>query len=450
MPAYPLPPINTRLGMHYFPDTLHYRESDLQMWLPNLRSLGASWLTLVTPNDRAIPEYFVEGLVQSGIEPVLHFQGTLSAPGNAEDVKLFLESYAKWGVHYVVFFDRPNRRSAWTTASWTQNDLVDRFLDRYLPFAEAALQLGLTPVFPPLQPGGDYWDTAFLRTALQSLLRRNQNRLLDQLVLSAYAWTGERSLNWGAGGPERWPGAHPYFTPPNEEDQCGFRIFDWYLAISRAVLKQSCPVILFGGGSALDQSAYPAPAVDPTIHSQTNLSIARLMAGEEVKETGTAEITLDAVPPAVLACNFWLLATDPQSPYLPQAWFQNDSQTLPVVDTFHQWVASWQLQSDDRKTLLGKAPLRTSRPLIAHYLLLPIYEWGVADWHLDIIRPFIKKHQPTIGFSLEEAALAARVTVVGGPQAFTDEDIEKLRSAGCLVERISGDGTSIASQLAER
>jgi hypothetical protein len=87
---------------------------------------------------------------------------------------------------------------------------------------------------------------------------------------------------------------------------------------------------------------------------------------------------------------------------------------------------------------------------IKHYLLLPAYEWGVSDWHLDVIKPFVRKHQPTIGFSLAEAALAEEVTVIGGEQSFSEESLSELRSKGCRVERISGDGTSIATQLSER
>ncbi|MEM5775190.1 MAG: hypothetical protein AAGU05_09340, partial [Anaerolineaceae bacterium] len=87
---------------------------------------------------------------------------------------------------------------------------------------------------------------------------------------------------------------------------------------------------------------------------------------------------------------------------------------------------------------------------IDHYLLLPLYEWGVADWHLDVIRPFIKKHRVTVGFSVREAALAKKVTVVGNAQSFPEDLLEKLRATGCDVERIQGDGGSIASQLATR
>jgi hypothetical protein len=91
---------------------------------------------------------------------------------------------------------------------------------------------------------------------------------------------------------------------------------------------------------------------------------------------------------------------------------------------------------------------------IAHYLLLPAYDWGIADWHLNLVRPFIKKHRPAIGFSLAEAACAVRVTVVGGPRDFPDSALDELRAAGCQVERLQGvgpdSGTDIASYRADK
>ena len=41
---------------------------------------------------------------------------------------------------------------------------------------------------PPLEPGGSYWDTAFLRTALTTLQRRKPELVRGGLALSAYAW----------------------------------------------------------------------------------------------------------------------------------------------------------------------------------------------------------------------------------------------------------------------
>ncbi len=62
------------------------------------------------------------------------------------------------------------------------------------------ISAGLQPIFPPLEPGGDYWDTAFLEAALASLKRRAPD-LINQIVLALYAWTYDQPLDWGAGGP---------------------------------------------------------------------------------------------------------------------------------------------------------------------------------------------------------------------------------------------------------
>jgi hypothetical protein len=435
----------SRLGFHYYPDTLHYRENDLNTWLPELRALGISWLTLTAPVDRAIPETFLSGLTGAGIEPILQFRFPLVEPPSPASCSLLLESYARWGVNYVVFFDRPNARSSWPLAYWTQEDLVERFLDRYLPWAEAALNVGLTPVFPTLEPGGNYWDTSFLRAALYSLLRRKQEHVLQRLVLSAYAWTGDRSLNWGAGGPERWSGARPYSTPLNEEDQRGFRIFDWYLAITRSVLMQPLPIILFGAGFPSDPNTITGQAVDPSAHALQALTTAQMVAGETISDPENPDKAFDPVPPEVIACNYWLLAAAAESPYQSQAWYQADGRTLPAVGTLRQWNAS-----REKGFATGKSAGRDDRHPISHYLLLPVYEWGVADWHLEIIRPFIKKYQPTIGFSIQEAEHAKKVTVINGPEKYPEDVLNHLRAVGCFVEEITGDGTSIATQLAER
>jgi hypothetical protein len=53
-----------------------------------------------------------------------------------------------------------------------------------------------------------------------------------------------------------------------------------------------------------------------------------------------------------------------------------------------------------------------------------------------------------VGYSLDEARLAQRVTVIGGEQIFPEALLEDLRRHGCQVTRIAGDGTEIATQLA--
>jgi len=464
--------VRSRLGFHYFPDTLHYRECDLQTWLSELKKLGAAWLTLVAPPDRAIPETFICGLMHAGIQPILHFQLPLLHQFQDGTLDLLFRAYASWGVSHVVLFDRPNQRSVWPAATWAQSDLVERFLDIYLPVANSALQAGLTPVFPPLEPGGDYWDTAFLRAALQGMERRGETGLLDALHLSAYAWVSEHLLEWGKGGPERWPGVHPYFTPPDEQDQRGFYIFDWYLAEAQAALGKPIPIILLAAGRRLHTTAEsPASEIDELEHANINLSIARkFIAGVPSEEVD------EPLSPYVLACNFWLLAADPPDPSSNQAWFQPDDYRLPIVAALHRLVTtngagyqedhpplvqetkdepaypphSGALEEKHPSPIEPKvsSTLEPSAHPVAHYLLLPRYAWGVSEWHLDAARPFILKYHPTVGFSPTEAALAARVTVVGGEQVFPEELINEMCRRGCQVTRIVGDGTEIASQLA--
>ncbi len=441
--SHPFPERQTRIGFHYFPDTFHYRESDLQAYLPELTEMGASWLVLKSNIDRAIPEYFIQSLLQKGIEPIIQFDFSLTHPPTPGDCAMLFEAYARWGVHGVILFDRPNALSSYPAAGWAQQDLVERFIDSMLPLSLAALQSGLIPIFPPLEPGGSYWDTAFLQAALESLDRRKQNLLLQNLVISAYAWTGERPLNWGAGGPERWPEAHPYSTPADSQDQRGFRIFEWYQAAAKVVLKRTVPIIMLQAGIDQDPLKNETAIVNIDIQPDVATGIIKLLCGKAIMDPLAPQGVMDAMPPEVLACNFWLLADEPTGQFAKQAWLVPDSSFDKTVAEVKRAVEEL---VQDPSAMLQADP---NHPL-KHYLLVPTYDWGVADWHLEIIRPFVKKYRPVIGFSLEEASLAREVTVIGNTHSFTEEALNHLRNTGCKVRRISGDGTSIASQLTER
>ncbi|HPH96146.1 MAG TPA: hypothetical protein PKW33_05565 [Anaerolineaceae bacterium] len=439
MDAFLSPKSPTRLGFHYFPDTLHYRESDLHTWLPQLRALGASWLTLLSPLQSAIPETFLSGLMRSDIQPVVQFglrPGDL--PGLPE-IRLLLETYARWGLRYVVLFDRPNSRQSWPSNAWAQEDLVERFLDKYLPFAQAAIQAGLIPVFPPLEPGGAYWDTAFLKAAVLSLVRRRQNQLLDSLVLSGYAWSWDHSLNWGCGGPGRWPGSRPYLTPARQQDQRGFRIYDWYQAVTLAILGRRSPVILFGGGAQRDPLGETLTAPHPEKHAALNLNLARLMAGEEVIENG--QVPLDPVNEDVLCCNLWLLATSPVHPHQPHAWFQPENTCLPAVSALRQWVAS---QPVVPAFISSPPPAHVHSNANTHYILLAESEL-LSPAVLDVLHPLIARDHATLGYSIAEACQARTVTLAGPREAFSEETLNQLSASGCQMQWLADSGTLIAT-----
>lgn len=459
----PTPIHNTRIGLHYFPDATHYRDADLFAWLPELKSMGASWLVLTTPTDYAIPERFIKGLIDADIEPILHIPASLIDPPKIEDLEIILKTYARWGVHYVIPFDRPNIRSNWQSSTWSKGDIVAKFVEIFSEFGEAISDAGLIPVFPPLQPGGDYWDTAFLRASLETLIEDKNSKLIGNLVLSAYANSNVYPLNWGAGGPEVWPEARPYDTPTGCQNHLGFRIFDWYSTIAQAVLGRPVSIILLRAGRSIDHFDNPDRNVREREEQLTQiLQISRLMMGEEspIVQLNTTpetrahgEQTSDGEPllPVsnhVLVSNFWVLATAHNSPLKHQAWFQSNGVTLPVVDAMRKLYL--EIESTEstsiHETTSGIQNQSNATP-IEHYLLLPSYEWGVADWHLDVIRDFIKEYRPTIGFSLDEAAYAQRVTVIGGAHTFSEDALNELRLNGAQVQRISGDGEDIVSEL---
>ncbi|OGO13292.1 MAG: hypothetical protein A2Y53_02640 [Chloroflexi bacterium RBG_16_47_49] len=439
MDATQTPPAKTRYGFYYYPDTVHYSENDIHTWLPELKALGASWLTLLAPTDRAIPELFIRRIIEAGIQPVLHLPLSTTRSGGSDELNVLFNAYAHWGVKYITLFDRPNLLKNWSPSNWAKNNLVDRFLDSFIPIAEDARQAGLIPAFPPLEPGGDYWDTAFLFAALQGLQRRGHMDLLNQLALSAYAWSGNRSPNWGAGGPERWPSTRPYLTPQNSEDHLGFRIFDWYLAVSEAAIGIQCPILLLAAGSMIGDQLDPrSPAVDIHAHTWQNMTLVQLMSGRSQE--------FDPVPPQVICCNFWLLSTVATDGQLNNAWYKPDNTQLPVVSKLKEWVANGGTDpSSAAKSILSSKMSHDGLRPISHYLLLPNFEWGAADWHLEAIRPFIKKYQPTIGFSPVEASHAKKVTVIGGASSIPESIIDGLLAAGCIVEQINPDGMNIAS-----
>jgi hypothetical protein len=409
-----------KVGFHYRADANHYSDKDLGLWLPKLKEMGASWVVLNAPLNRAIPEGFIATLKMEGVEPVLHFQTKPNQNPRIEELILLFENYQRWGVKYIILYDRPNQQESWSAEAWAQSDLPERFLDGFLSLAEAAVAVGLVPVFPPLEPGGDYWDLTFLRGALDGIKRRASQPLQNRLILSGYAGLKGRQLAWGKGGPQSWPEAQPYHTPETSQDQIGFRIADWYGTISETVLDRRLPLLMLG---------IQGPVPDRNDLHEELVNGAQLIARRAVNGQ-------DPLPEEVIGGAFWLLVGDANAPEANSSWFTPDGQPRPIVEAF------------TRKEETLPAPKGSGEFRFSHYLLLPSFEWGVAEWHLNVTRPFIKRHRPTVGFSLEEALQAEQVTVVGGEEHFTERQLTHLRNQGCLVRRIEGDGTKIASQLA--
>lgn len=496
----------SHLGFNYLPDTFHYGVQDAQSWAYGLRDLGASWILLQAPQERSIPETFLTPLIEAGINPILQFNLPADTLKSGDGFQVLFNHYARLGVKYVIFFDRPNLQKNWPASTWAQDDLVERFLDQFLPLGELALYEDLKPVFPRLEPGGDYWDLAFLQSAIKNIQRRGKDHLLNEMALAVSGQAGNRPLDWGAGGVDRWPGLRPYQSHSGMQDQRGFRTFDWYFDICLQVMGKSLPVFLLDAGSKIgDRQDKNYDAVDQRAQLQRNLSIIRWLHGETENNDISGNF-----PGEILACFFDLHELEPSS--LDTNLFVGNQ---PFANEVRRWAASFRgdllppmvnenqnqvltrkkneedqpgdpgiiipeqvpvmdenpgvLSSDGEKIFRGNGVKKQAEPKIfhpdkeavsivdsrkedpesspiSHYVLLPLYAWGAAEWDLELITPLLREGHPTVGFSLAEAGMADRVTVVGGKEVFSDQVLETLSLAGCIVERILSDGTLVATR----
>jgi hypothetical protein len=391
-----------KLGFHYYPDDRHFTDQDLSTWLPILASLGARWLTVKGSVRRAIPENFLRGLAESGIEPIIHIPHPV---GQVDDKTLrpILEAYARWGVRFVIIFDRPNNRQHWANQSWHKKGLVERFVDIALPTLDLVRSSGLAPVLPPLEPGGDYWDTAFLEGVLRSIQRRQHRSLLRDLNISFYAWTNKHPIEWGKGGPEMWDNPQPYSSGDEAQDHRGFRIFDWYHAIATQTCGELIPLICVAGGINLRSTP-----VSPDQHQETTHEILNVL------EQGD-------IPTTVRNFNFYLLASEESHADYVNAWFPATSSPIPSVNEIRSSIA---LNSDGQMK-----PLR-------HYLLLPEGSEVHDVTNHNGVANLLQVHSPVVGHSPFEAQLAQTVTLFGAEDQI-DLNVQKdLEKAGCTVKRI--------------
>lgn len=412
-----------RLGFHYYHDQQHYTQADIDRWLPIFQSIQTTWLTLSGSCSQAIPEFFLRELIEAGIKPIVHLEASIDEL-NVRSLRPLFASYVDYGIKHIVLHDRPNMRAQWDPSSWSRGDLVERFLDHLIPLLEFQTEYGLKPIFPPLEPGGDYWDTAFLRTALGSLQRRGKGDLLKNLTLGLYQWSYGKPLDWGTGGPEVWTSAQPYTTPASSQDQRGFRINEWYSAICRDVVGTELPMLVLAGGISPRTEAEKT-GVDPDLEAIT-----------EILE----HVRCDGLPNTVLN-----LALDPHTVAegLRDRW-----------ETVIEKPSPSKRIRDKVKKLFTAEETRTSdsihKKIIAHYVLLPMTnQRNIAQDWVDV-GPFALAVKPVVGFSAGEAQFAERVTVIGSETDIPAAIDDQLRNAGCEVNRFRmADASELLVMAAE-
>ena len=94
------------------------------------------------------------------------------------------------------------------------------------------------------------------------------------------------------------------------------------------------------------------------------------------------------------------------------------------------------------------ASIQAQIKAVNHYLLFGPPDTRGRQTNLLLATDFILAFSVTVGFSLDEAKMARRVTVVG--EGIGQADLQALRDAGSQVEIISGDAYEIEAKLNER
>lgn len=408
--------MSNRLGFHYFADTTHYRSHDLDLWQTELRAIDARWLVLQSSPHSAIPEEFISGLLDAHIQPIVQFSMKVNSNVRPEDLYLLLKQYARWGVKYVIFFDQPNCKSAWESETWFKGDLVERFYDRYLPFSRLAQGIGLTPVFPPLQPGGDYWDMSFLKKTFALADEKHSTDFITNLHMAVSAQSFSHDLSWGKGASNSWKNISPYGRRElGEEDHLGLNTWEWYQELAQKQLNITPKFFLF---------YYGATDIHQNRRATTN-SLEGLvdLALESERKPGNNVF----FPENILACMFWHIGQSSEGTEFDKSSFL-DRQGKP------KGRSKAESDPDDPAALPLATRVADLMYAVDHYLLLPSYPWGIPESTLDRIRPIMRESRVTIGFSIIEAMNARKVSVWNENSAFTEKDIQTLREAGCLVD----------------
>jgi len=217
-----------------------------------------------------------------------------------------------------------------------------------------------------------------------------------------------------------------------------------------SILGTKLPIILLGTGMHSVISQDPdSQECNPITHAEINLKIVKLLAGETTAFR-TPETPLP-VPDHILAGCFPHTVSLTTCSESPSAWPSPNGEMHPFIQRLKEWQHNRKLtlvdqtNSDVTSNTNGNGS-NINKP-IKHYMLLPRFEWGVASWYLEINQPYIQKHTPTIGFSMQEAFLAEKVTLVGGIHSYPDQLINELEKNGSKVVQISENGTDIATLL---
>lgn len=235
-----------KLGFHYYGDAGHFDEASMDFWFPKLQAAGTRWLVICLSQNVSVPQEFIDRLKSIRIEPIVIMNLSISEPPSQIQFEQTVRDYAEKGIRLIQFFNKPNLRRSYTPEDWMKPGLVKRFTERFAAYASIAIREKIIPIYPLLEPGGDYWDLAFFESSLKILKENYSEKVLPNLVFSAYCGLNEHPISWNAEGPAEYGYPAPY--EQNGVNHCGFYLYKWYHDLIVRELGKNYPMILFRAG----------------------------------------------------------------------------------------------------------------------------------------------------------------------------------------------------------
>lgn len=186
---FPRPAGDNGRGMHWVP-TLSQTPEVVDRFVRELQGMKIKWAVILNDGtDTGRNDYLVERLTQAGIMPVMRIYTPGLQPIPPGQLEKLVRHYRDMGVHYYQIYNEPNLRFE----NGGRDPDVNRYLDQWVPAAQAVVRAGGLPGFGALSPGGDVDDLQFLRAALQELNRRGQAGILN------WSWLSVHNYDWGDG-----------------------------------------------------------------------------------------------------------------------------------------------------------------------------------------------------------------------------------------------------------
>ncbi len=436
-----------KLGFHYYKDAGHFDDPSLDYWLPKLQAAGTSWLVIYAPDNSEIPENFIIRLREVRIEPIIVLNYAISEPPSPQIFQQRMAYYHSIGIHMVQFFNRPNMRSSWSAEDWVKPGLVTRFIRKFADYATICVREKVIPLFPLLEPGGDYWDLAFLRSSIKQIRKEFSESLLSNMVFSASACLNKNLLSWNEAGPSGYPPAAPYAE--GVVDHRGFYLFQWYEEILSKEIGKNVPLLLMDAG-LWDAKAGIFDVVTRE-SKQQYLNILNLLQDVTLRSSGK-------IPSYVLSCCVYKLpTTESLSAAVPsgseaadglyafRAKNPEDDISFPEkVNRFFRKLSISNLLQMIKKvgTNIATNVQYAGRYVfqggsLKEYFLLPEVSSLFTEDQMNTIRQYIKIHKCTSGNDLNEALASKNVIMIDDQALYPAYMLRQLQDRGCDVHTVS-------------